>query len=1169
MSTSTLGLFLRHLALSEEVSRLGTVGDHTLLASYESGRGQAAFTELMRRYGPMVLRTCCRVLGHGPDAEDAFQATFVLLARKAGSISKREALGGWLHRVAYHSAVDVLIQSARRKAHERQAGAMTYAEPDPITKATWNEIRPILDAELDALPDEARRLLIACYLQEKTYSEVAAELGIPRSSVARHVERARGLLARRLARRGITVSSVLLAVLLEDSAKGAGVPAVLLVHTLEAARTFSEQATGIVSDSVVRLVKGGLAKMAKGWTHWSMALAGWVSLLGAGLIACQTLKAWPERTPESEPRGASSAEPPAQEVEKRARIDCFGDPLPPGALARMGTVRLVNNGHGIVPPPLHLAFSPDGKLLASHIDRMTVALWDAATGKEIRCLTADALKGHIASLGFSPDGKTLVALTWDLKICVWDAATGKVLRTGGYQDPVRDAHVQPDRGMAFLPDGRMLAATDFLKPGEASQKIRGIRVWDVATGKEVRQLSDPAKKREDLLSASAFSRDGKLLATTVTLKRDISVWDVASGQEIRQLTRDEGAANEGSIRTLAFSDDGKMLAAATSRTVSVWDAATGKPLRQMKATGHAFGAVLAFSPDGKTLVGGQEGHLWEVNTGKQIRSLGVKFTQVALFSPDGKVLALGDASGVIRLWDLSTGKEIVPHRGHRQRIRTVFYSPDGKTLASMGEDETVRLWDAATGKELRQVAQHNGRAKSRMALAYSPDGKLLASLELDMLHLWDLGTGKEIRQLKGKGTFQSVTFSPDGTKLAAGMNGSNGQTVVLLEVATGKTIYARETEMNSTEVVFSPDGRMLATPGKDNTVILYEADTGELITHLGGLKLSGQREDPVSVRFLAFSPDGRVLATSSSGDEKVRLWEVASGKEIVQLDGLKHCGDGKQTWWDSCVLAFSPDGCMLATAVPERHFWKDADLAVTLWEVPTGKEITRLAGHRNFIRTLAFAPDGKTLASGGDDLTCLVWDVAAAARRPKLAATGPLPPKSLSKEQLKAAWADLASTEAAKAYQAIWALRAAPGQAVPLLKGRVRSAGPIADPEQLARWIADLDNESFPVREKSQRALKHLGEPVIPALRQALADQPPLEVKRRLQNILAAVEPKLVTNSPERLRQIRIVQVLESIATPEAQQELQTLANGVVEVSLAREARAALARLARRSASTP
>ena len=177
MSTSTLGLFLRHLALHEEVSRLGTANDHTLLAAYESGNGQdtfsqAAFTELMRRHGPMVLRTCRRILGHGPDAEDAFQATFVLLARKAGPLGRgaagRQSLGGWLHRVAYQTALDARIGAARRKARERQANVMTIRHPscsDPSAAATWNELQPILDAELDALPEEERRSLLEAATQ--------------------------------------------------------------------------------------------------------------------------------------------------------------------------------------------------------------------------------------------------------------------------------------------------------------------------------------------------------------------------------------------------------------------------------------------------------------------------------------------------------------------------------------------------------------------------------------------------------------------------------------------------------------------------------------------------------------------------------------------------------------------------------------------------------------------------------------------------------------------------------------------------------------------------------------------------------------------------------------------------------------------------------------------
>src|SRR5262249_9117015 len=162
-------------------------------------------TELVRRYGPMVLRTCRRVLGPGPDAEDAFQATFVLLARKAGPLRNEAAgrlsLGGWLHRVASPTALNVRVPFSRPRVRA-PPGAMTYPDLDPVPEATWNEVRPILDAELNALPEEARRLLIACYVQGKTHAETAAELGLPLGSLARRLEKARALLAKRLARRG-------------------------------------------------------------------------------------------------------------------------------------------------------------------------------------------------------------------------------------------------------------------------------------------------------------------------------------------------------------------------------------------------------------------------------------------------------------------------------------------------------------------------------------------------------------------------------------------------------------------------------------------------------------------------------------------------------------------------------------------------------------------------------------------------------------------------------------------------------------------------------------------------------------------------------------------------------------------------------------------------------
>jgi RNA polymerase sigma-70 factor (ECF subfamily) len=234
----------------------------------------------MRRYGPMVLGTCQRVLGRGPDAEDAFQATFLILACKATQV-RQQTVGGWLHRVAYRAAVDVLSSANRRKLLEPQAHPMP--SPDPAAEATWNEIRPILDAELHALPDQPRQLLIACYLEGQTHAQAARALGIPLGSLAWHLDRARGLLAERLARRGVAVSAALLAILLTNSAHAARLPAVLLVHTLNKAAAFAAGAGDAIPAHLASLVQSVRVGMETTWTRFGLLLACCLTLGGAGL----------------------------------------------------------------------------------------------------------------------------------------------------------------------------------------------------------------------------------------------------------------------------------------------------------------------------------------------------------------------------------------------------------------------------------------------------------------------------------------------------------------------------------------------------------------------------------------------------------------------------------------------------------------------------------------------------------------------------------------------------------------------------------------------------------------------------------------------------------------------------------------------------------------------
>ncbi|HEY7425903.1 MAG TPA: sigma-70 family RNA polymerase sigma factor [Gemmataceae bacterium] len=1152
MSSSTLGLFLRHMALTEEVSRLGTVGDHNLLAAYESGRGQAAFAELMRRHGPMVLRTCRRVLGRGPDAEDAFQATFVLLARKASSISKREALGGWLHRVAYRTAINVLTGLTRRRVHERQAGAMSHPDPDPSTEATWNEVLPILDAELDALPEEARRLLIACYLQGKTHAEAAAELGLPLGSLARRLEKARTLLAARLARRGITVSATLLAVLLGEMASGAGVPAVLLVHTMEAAGTFTEQAPGMMSNPVNRLVKGGLAQMTKGSTHLSVALVGWVGLLGAGLIACQTLKAWPDKTPESEP---TASERPAQERDKPIRTDRYGDSLPPGALARLGTLRL-RHGTGVH----SLEFTRDGKGLITAGRWEPIRFWDTITGRMLRQF-GDDRDDRVYAAALSPDGRTLVGRVAVSDLCLWDAATGTVLRR------LEAGQAGRFTSLAFSPDGKTVASGDGM----------ALRLWEISTGKEL------WVENRLPIAFLAFSADGKTLAWA-SRRGGLHLVDAATGRELRHWD----AENKRPITALVRAPNGRFLAAYGSLSEAVgglarlWDAATGKEVRQLAAD-EAGIAAAALSSDGKVLATGNNRgaiRLWDAATGKELRRCaGSRSVQCLAFAPDGKTLASGSgALGVTRdltvhLWDVQSGREInCAGEGHQTGICSIMFTPDGQDIVSSSWDGSIRVWDADAGKQRRQLLPVgdellHGSSTGDIASTVSPDGKTFLSVASNQtesnfsvkVRRWDRESSRELR-----GWFQefatrlphALAISPDGkTVVCTVLSAAPGQGY-LWETATGKEL----SRIAGFYPAFSQDGKLLATaspPGQPDapaTFTLWEAATGK--------ELCSVPSPEGQVLRLLFSPDGRMLATANYGEDKqqnaILLWPLLrdeSQKSRVRVGPPRLLAKGALPARVG-IWTFSPDGRTLAL-VGETG-------TVRLLETATGKERGHFTGHGGEVTALSFAPDGRRLASGSRDTTILVWDATGWLRK------GELRPTRLSGAEMEKLWADLAADDARLAGRAIWTLAAAPTRTVSYLAEHLRTSTADAKAHRAAQLakvpqlLRDLDDDVFAVRQKAKAELARLGEAAESALRQALAKSPSVETRRSLEELLKTVEANYQAPRGELLRGVRVVEVLEQIGTREARQALKTLMDDApAEFALTQEVHAALERLER------
>jgi RNA polymerase sigma factor (sigma-70 family) len=308
MASGPAGKVLRHLRTAALVRDGSGPGDGPLLEQFVARRDEAAFAALLRRHGPMILGVCRRVLRHEQDAEDAFQATFLVLARRAAAVVPPQMVGNWLYGVAYQTALKARAVLARRRVRERQVTAMP--EPEAPRPGPWRELRPLLDQELSRLPDNYRAVLVLCDLEGKTRKEAARLLGWPEGSVCGRLARARQLLAGRLARQGITLPAAALAVLLAHNAAPAGVPAALADETVRAAGLFAagSAAAGVVAPPVAALTEGVLQAM---WTTKLKLIAVSVVLAaalfaGAGVPALPALSA---RAAEGIPPQAQTARP--------------------------------------------------------------------------------------------------------------------------------------------------------------------------------------------------------------------------------------------------------------------------------------------------------------------------------------------------------------------------------------------------------------------------------------------------------------------------------------------------------------------------------------------------------------------------------------------------------------------------------------------------------------------------------------------------------------------------------------------------------------------------------------------------------------------------------------------------------------------------------------------
>lgn len=799
-------------------------------------------------------------------------------------------------------------------------------------------------------------------------------------------------------------------------------------------------------------------------------------------------------------------------------VDRYGDPLPRGAVVRMGTTRLRH-----FDSPRGNVFSADGKLLASGGGDDFVRIWDPATGKEVASLPGSG-RGTM-DVVFSPDGTRLFTAGVDKRLRIWDVATWKDPRT---IVPGMDSI----QALSVSPDGSVVAA---------AMGLGAIRRWEVESGKELSELAIHSRFARSI----AFHPDGGAFVSTGGDER-VALHDFLAA---RVVWRSKGAGEQA-----VFSPDGAIVyCCGWGGPVYIVDAKTGKRDRTLRSPQHKVSSF-AVSRDGKTLAISEyetgDIVLWDLDRKEEVRRFPAGPTQLPgrglspgmSFSPDGKLLSTGDMLGRLRIFDVAAGRDTLPQPGHAGAVTCLAFASDGLTLVTGGEDGTVRVWDAATGEELRSADGHEV-------------GKLTVERE---------APPKEgaLKVFRGTEKWDSVPWrvSPDGASAISTWGGCQYHWTMTSPEEGHRFTWSHGG-------AFSPDGRTFALLGPGDRPGLYDATTGELLRKMD----EGPSDSQPGFTALEFSPDGVTLAGLAF--DAVHLWDASSGRLRQTLTALKGCS------WD---LALSHNGRLLAGRIertlrlvevatdrvvlaidlgreaplsiafsPDDRFLALIELSgdcARLWEVPTGTEVCRLRGHRAEVECLAFAPRGLRLATGSADGTVLVWDV-------WRFLDGSTP------ETLDGLWERLALADGAAGWAASAAMTRRAEEAIPLLAKRLVPVS--ADPERVRALVAGLAAAEPEAREAARQELLRVRIDAAEVLRKELPHAAP-EVAKAIREVLDTPFLSLPLPAGETLRTLRGIAVLEEVGSPASCEVLKSLAGGAPQAAETRAARAALARVEKR-----
>jgi WD40 repeat protein len=641
---------------------------------------------------------------------------------------------------------------------------------------------------------------------------------------------------------------------------------------------------------------------------------------------------------------------------------------------------------------LKIAATPDGKKLASLGADHLIRIWDADDGRQIRSIALPNSE-NASGLVFSPDGRTLMASSYDGRLHAFDIVTGKDVK-------LLEGLLNNLISAGLSADGKLLVSCE---------NADTVRIWDLGTGKEVRQLRWQQPKKEEKntddkgivglikfladnaagefngptqfqFSAAVFSPDGKLVCATGPLIQNgmanlqqYALWDAVTGKSLRSWTLPQ-AHGQGRV---IFSPNSKVIAGTDgTEAIHLIDPATGKELHHLDGNGASD---FVFSPNSKTLAvghGNEPIRLFDVATGKELPKLaGPSQGQFSLaFLNNGRTLAAGGTNNQIQFWDVASGKPLAPHGGHAGPITHLFLSKDGKSLITAGQDSTVRIWDAASGREIRQMSPLPETVEFRLStIDVSPDGRHLA--------------------------FAGARYDPMTNAFTDGA-------ITIREIADNKEVskIALGATMPGT-LGFSPDGRSLAAACPDGSARVWNVLSGKEIRNLA--PEVKKVEDPeaeqpggiMQLYALGFTPDGRSLVTlrawpgnrmrdeiavaaQADSPATVTIWELATGKKARQFsfqgellpdnNGIFFDGRGRAVLINggvgttNNVIRFTPGG---------RHMVLFGGGTIYFYDLRRGEELRRFGGAQVHAESAAFSPDGKYLAAGSNDGQIYLWEI--------------------------------------------------------------------------------------------------------------------------------------------------------------------------------------------------